>query len=314
MGIGSITSTSSMSGMQMTAVDSESKKFQNEITSAQQQMQKLSSKEELSVTEKNNERQKLQKEISSLNAELKRHQEELSRSQKREVMMAELLEDKQPTNEEKSEDKIQAKESETSLDKSDEKNLPANGQQTGQQGTVIVKNSDGTVILKETSNQTDEANEKGIAEKETKNTDSDTAADAGLSHKEIRAMVSADSSIQQAGRQGTVIAKTRDGIAILKGEMRQDEKRGVDTEKNQAEIEKLEKQEARATAFQFSTLGEANNTMKSAAAANITGIKDNTQVNAGNNGLSNPFINALNVTQQEEGWVSQQRFHVSLGH
>lgn len=311
MGIGSIASTNSMSGLQLTAVDSKSKKFQNEITNAQQQMQKLSSTQELSVMEKNTERQKLQKEISSLNAELKRHQEELSRSQKREAMMAELREDKELTKDEKSEDKIQAKE--TSLNTSDEKNLPADAKQTGRQGNVIVKNNDGTVILKESGRQTDETTEKGTVEKEAKASDSDTAVDAGLSHKKVHAMVSADSSVKQANRQGTIIAKTRDGIAILKGEMRQDEKRGIDTGKNQAELEKMEKKEQRAVAFQFSTLGEANNTMKSAAETNATGTKDNAQIDAGNNGFNNPFFNAMNAAQ-EDGWASQQRFFVSLGH
>lgn len=311
MGIGSIASTNNLSGMQMTTVDSKSKKFQNEITNTQQQIQKLSSDQELSVTEKTNERQKLQKEISSLNAELKRHQEELSRSQKKEAMMAELREDKELTKDEKSEDKIQTKE--TSLNTSDEKNLPTDAQQSGHRGNVIVKNSDGTVILKEAGKPADETREKGTAEKEEKASDSDIAVDAGLTHKEVHAMVSADSSVNQANRQGTVIAKTRDGIAILKGEIRQDEKRGVDTEKNQAELEKMEKKEQQAMAFQFSTLSEANSTMKSAAQTNAAGIANNAQINAGNSGFNNPFINAMNATQ-DDGWTSQQKFFVSLGH
>ncbi len=109
MGIGSITSTGSMSVMQMTTTDlkdQKSKSIQNEITDVQQQMQKLSSKEELSANEKANERKKLQKEISGLNTELKQHQEELLRSQKREQMLAELREDADPAEKEKSEDKI----------------------------------------------------------------------------------------------------------------------------------------------------------------------------------------------------------------
>ena len=93
MGISSITSTNSMSAMQMAAPnlkDQKSKNIQSDITNAQQQMKKLSSKEDLSANEKTNERKKLQKEISSLNIELKQYQEELRKSQKKEVMMAEL--------------------------------------------------------------------------------------------------------------------------------------------------------------------------------------------------------------------------------
>ena len=313
MGINSITSTNSMLSMQMNtagSTDTKSKKVQDEITSAEQQLKKLSSTQELSVAEKNNERQKIQKEISSLNTELKQHQEELSRSQKREAMMAKLLEDKKPANEEKSEDKVQAKE--TSSDKVDEKTLLSN-RQTEQPGTVIADNDDGTVILKEETNPANEAKEDS-AEKKAENTNNDKAADAGLSQKEMHAIVSSDASVQQASRQGAVIAKTRDGIAIFKGEMRQNERRGIDTEKAQAELEKMKRQEQRATAFQSSTLGEANNTMKSATEANGAGTKNQTQVNAENNGFNNPFINALNASQQEEKWASQQMFQVSLGH
>ena len=320
MGIGSITSTNSMSNMQMitaASTDPKIKNIQNEITYVEQQMQKISSKEELSVNEKTDERKKLKKEISSLNEKLKQQQEELLRAQRRESMLAELRENKKPAKEEKSEDKVQTKE--MSSDKSDEKNLPADQQQTSSQDAVITRNNDGTVVLKADMNQNDtrdvdttkeqddEVKEKGISEKEPKAADNDTTTDSALSHKEVHAMVSADSSVQQANHQGSVIARTRDGIAILKGEMNQDEKRGVDTERKQNELEKMEKQEQRATSFQSYILGEANNTMKSAAEINVAGIKDSTQTNAD----GNAYINALNLSQGDDQ-AAQQRFYVSF--
>ncbi|MDE6663690.1 MAG: hypothetical protein K2K46_10165 [Lachnospiraceae bacterium] len=122
-------------------------------------------------------------------------------------------------------------------------------------------------------------------------------------------MVSADSSVQQANHQGSVIARTRDGIAILKGEMNQDEKRGIDTERKQNELEKMEKREQRATSFQSSILGEANNTMKSATETNAAGTNDSTQVYSDGNG--NAYINALNLSQEDEQ-TTQQRFYVSF--
>ena len=88
MGISGIASTNSMSVMQMSSTglkDHKSKNIQNEITEVQQQIQKLSSAEELSANEKEDERKKLLKEKSSLDSELKQHQEELLRSQKREA-------------------------------------------------------------------------------------------------------------------------------------------------------------------------------------------------------------------------------------
>ncbi|MBD5522685.1 MAG: hypothetical protein HDR03_15935 [Lachnospiraceae bacterium] len=323
MGIGSITSTNSMSNMQMikaASTDPKIKNIQNEITDIEQQVQKISSKEELSVNEKSDEKKKLKKEISSLNEKLKQQQEELLRAQKRESMLAELREDKKPAKEEESEDKLQTQT--TSSDKADEKNLPADQQQTGSQESVITRNSDGAVVLKAEKNQddtrgvdtekeqADKAKEESVSEKEAKATDSNMAADTGLSHKEIRAMVSADASVQQANHQGSVIARTRDGIAILKGEMNQDEKRGIDTERKQNELEKMEKREQRATTFQSSILGDANNTMKSATETNVAGSNDNsTQVTADGNG--NAYINALNLSQEDDQ-AAQQRFYVSF--
>lgn len=321
MGIGSVTSTNSVAGMQMisaTSTDPKIKNIQNEITEAKQQMQKLSSKEELSANEKANERKKLQKEISDLNAELKQHQEELRRSQKRENLLAELREDQEPAKKENAEDKIQA--AQTSTDRPDEKKKPANTQQTESSNAVISSSSDGTVILKAGTNPAenrdtdtdtrpaDENKEEAVAETETKPIDNAAAADTGLSHKDMRAMVSADSSVQQADRQGTVIARTRDGIAILKGEMKLDELRGADTEKKQEELEKMEQKETQATAFQFSVLGEANNAMKSAAEINGTSATDWSQVNAGNNA----FLSAMKISQESEQ-AAQQRFVVSFG-
>ena len=312
MGIGGVTSTSSMSNMQTlkaVSTDPKIKKIQNDITNAKQQMQKLSPKEELSATEKETERKKLQQEISSLNTKLKQHQDELRKSQQKEIRMAGLQEDQNLTKEEKPEDKTQTKG--ISLDKADERALPTDKHQTASPGTVITSNSDGTVILKGKINQDEkrgvDTEEKGITEKEEKNKNSDTDIEAGLSHKKVYAIVSSDSSVQQANRQGHIITSTRDGIAILKSEMNQDERRGVDTERKQAELEKMEKREQRAIVFQSAILGESNNTIKSAAKTNVTGMNDKAQVTAKNNA----FFNALRVSQ-EETQAAGQRFHISF--
>lgn len=155
--------------------------------------------------------------------------------------------------------------------------------------------------------QDDEAKEEGISEKDAKTADSDTITATGLSRKEVHAMISAASSIQQANRQGTIITKTKDGIVILKGEINQDEMRDVNTERKQDELEKMEKKEQMATTFQFSILGEANNTMKLAAENNVTGRKDRTQINAENN----TFINAVKASQKE-ALTAQPQFYVSF--
>lgn len=311
MGIVSVTSMNSMSNRQMTmtgSTDTKSKSIENEITGVQQQLQKISTKEELSVNEKTNERKKLQKEISGLNTKLKQHQEELRKSQKRELMMTELREDKEPAKEEKSEGKIQA--DETSLDKSAEAKEKG---QADRQGTVIAKTEDGIVLFKGKNNQDenlginaekkqeDEAKEQVVDEKEPKAADGDTDKDTGLSRKEMYEIVSTDASVKQTNRQETIIARIQGGIAILKSEINQDERSGADTAKKQAELEKMEQKEQRARSFSVS--GEVNNTGKSAAKAKVSGIKDTAQINIENN--------VIKFSQEDP--TSPQRFYISFG-
>lgn len=291
MGIGSITSSNSMSFMQMPAAgtpDAKSKKIQDEITDIEREMQKVSSDAALSYTEKTDERKTLQKEISSLNTKLDQRQEELLRSQKRESMLAELREEQKPKKENDEEDALQAKGA--SSDTAEETNAAATADesQTRSPGAVIASTDDGTVILKEDTRpnetpgnvseqaQTAETEEKDKEEKTT-TADSDTDTDVVPSREEMRAMVSADTSAQLASRQGTIVTKTEDGIAILKGEIAQDERRGVDAEGKQAELEKMRKQEARAMAFQFSELDKAMNAMESATGTNVVGIEKTAQ-------------------------------------
>lgn len=323
MGIGGITSANSMSVMQMPSTDLKDhkiKNIQNEITDVQQKLQKLSSENELSVNEKENERQKLQKEKSSLDNELKQHQEELLRSQKREAMLAELRGEQDPVGETGAEDEAAA--AEPSANTADKENSAASGQpaQTLQPGTVITQNSDGTVILKEVMNsskteeesgqarQADASNAGTTSEEETKSADDDTDADPVSEFRptatEMQAMVSADTSSQLAGRMGALVTKTDDGIAVLKGEIKQDTFYGTDTERKQAELEKMQKQRQREMAVQFSMLGDADNAMK--AAVDTESTSQAAQADAGKHFQ----VSGLNVPQDEQ--AAQQGFHVSI--
>ena len=300
MGVGGVTSMNSMSSVQMTmthSADVKSKKIKNEITEAQQQMQKLSSEQELSIDEKANERKKQQKEITDLNAELKRYQDELLMSQKRERMLAELQKDEEPEKERKSADEINKK-------SADDKEAKTADGDAGYQGTVIVKNSDGTVILKgamnqdeersadESKNRTDETKEKGSAEKEAKTVKDDKDINTGMSNKEIHAVVSADASAQQTGLRGTVIAKIRGGMTVLKGEIDQDERHGVNTDKKQEQLEKLQKKEENAITFPYSSaLEKENRIITPAAKIKVSGTQTNTENKA--------IINISKLSQEE---------------
>lgn len=318
MGISSVTPTGSMPAAQMTSTnlkDQKSKSIQSEISSAQQQMKKLSSDENLSAGEKANERKKLQKEIADLNTKLKQHQEELQRSQKRERTMAQLLEEAAPAKEEKAEDEMRSDKS--TADAADKKVRPVDGQPASRQETAPTENNDGRVILKGVSQpdpnrgtdtetrQADETKEETADVKAVAASDNDTAADDTQSDKELHAMVSADSFLQQADRQGTVVARTRDGIAVLKGEIKLDELRDTDTERKQAELKKMEQQEQREMEFQFSLLGDANKAVKPAAGTNAS-TTGQAQVNA----LENLQVSGLSPSLEEQ--AAQQQFYVSF--
>lgn len=336
MRIGSTTSMNNMSAMQTVRADSidpKNKKIQKEITDERQQMRALSSKEDLSVAEKADERKALQKKIASLNNELNQQKEEFRMAQKRELVLAKLQEQRQEQAE-RAKDNIQTDEAE----KAD-----ASTQQEDRQGSVVANTNDGTVILKEDralgAGQNEERNVNTIGkpadasspkiaeekpavqelpEAETDKTEPaedekddqarDEKAQTGLSNKEIHAIVSADTSVQQAGRQDTVIARINGGVAILKGEIQQNEIRGIDTEKKQAELEKMEQKEERARIFQSAILNEANHTMASAAKAKMSDTSDQAQTNTQNNA----FINAFQLSQQEDLAASQQMFNVSF--
>lgn len=325
MGISGIASTNSMSVMQMTSADlkdHKSKNIQNEITEVQQQIQNLSSTEELSANEKADERKKLQKEKSSLDNELKQHQEELLRSQKREAMLAGLREAQNPVKKEEDEDGMTA--AETSANNAEKENPAADGQQPQplQPGTVISQSSDGTVILKEVMNPTENNSASATetrsdeepretaaaaeaAEPGEKETGTDPAAEFRPTANEMQAMVSADTSSKIEDRMGMLITKTNDGIALLKGELKQDAYYGTDTERKEAELADMQKQQKREMAVQFSMLGEAGNAIQAA-------FDTESANSAAQNDTGKHFqVSGLSASQQEEQAL-QQGFQVSI--
>lgn len=315
-GIGSIASSGSMSYKQITSSDlkdQKSKSLQNDISDVQQKIKRLSSEEDLTVTEKAEEKQKLQQEKSELSTKLKLHQDELQKSQKRDIKLAELQEDRKPEKEEDAESKVQAVETSSAADAADEKKPPADDRHSLPPGTVITRNSDGTVILKEILNQTAESDtgaqtqqaealkEDSAAEKEKKAAEDESDAEIGLTGTEVQAMVSADAAMQQADRQGALVDRTGNDISVLQGEIKQDAYRGTDTESKEAELKGMQEQRKREMAFQFSMLGEANR---------ATGT-DDTANNAAQVNADRTFrVSGVNTSPEEQ--ALQQGLQVSI--
>lgn len=327
MGIGSITSGNRMQTMQSTASDlkdQKSKSLQNEIEDVQQQIQKLSSEEELSAAEKADAQKKLQKEKSNLTTELKQHQEQLQKSQKRELELTQLREDMQPSKEEAAKDDIRAAETSSNAVDAVRQDAPVDGRQALQPGTIITQSADGVVILKgfadqnaangttpetKQANGTTEAADKAETAAEKKavfieETEEDSSEDDNQSFREMQAMVSADSSMQQAERQGTLVNETAGNIAVLKSEIKQDALRGADTDQKEAELKEMQKQQKRELAAQFSMLGELN--QMSAADTSLSATSTAQQ----NNAERTFHVSGVNASPEEQ--ALQQGFQVSI--
>lgn len=231
MGISGVGAMGSMSGGQMSAVqrtDSVSKNIQNEISEAQRQKQSLSSKGDISAKEKMKKDQELQQEISSLNTQLRMRQEEVQKEQKKEALSGEV----RPVRE-------------------DEKKVE-NRVETKEKSIGEIRDQEQQARKLENFETQSKDTEKEKEKEDTETTDS---------RKETKAVVAGDSGMEQVKQQRRVITRMKDAIAVLKGEIRQDEARGLDVEDKKKELEEQEDKMQKASASQFSVLGEANKAM-----------------------------------------------------
>lgn len=203
MGISGISASDSMSGVRVKSVqtaDTVGKRIQSEISDVQRQMQELSAKEDVPVEEKVKERQELQQEISRLNAQLRQHQEELSREQRKEALEGDAEEES-------------------------------------------VRQAKTTADERKVAEGEDRDAEAKAAEETAKEEETDRAAVS----ENMQPAVSVDASLERMKAQEKAAAKIESDIAILKGEISLDKKRGMNVEKKEEELARLER-EAQKTA------------------------------------------------------------------
>ncbi|MDE7253935.1 MAG: FlxA-like family protein [Acetatifactor sp.] len=292
MGISGIGAIGGASSVQMTSaqsVDTVSKGIQDDISEVQRQKQELSSRKDIPVEEKVKKRQELQQEISSLNAKLRQHQAEVRKEKQKELMKDNAQtgrtdagnEEKKPAEKKVSAAKeSEARETETKDVASKDStgmNAPSRSARmkaVQAQNTSQKETKAGNTTGSTTKSVDDkDANPKNTGVKETE----DQAVNdkvAGISAAEMKGMVAADSYVKNSKAQETVIARIEGGVAILKGEIRQDENRGADAAPKRAELEKQEQKVQWASATSFSDLGLGSKTEKGstqAKADNVTG-------------------------------------------
>lgn len=297
MGVSGISAIGGASGGQMTSaqsVDTVSKSIQDDISEVQRQKQELSSRKDIPVEEKVKKRQELQQEISSLNAKLRQHQAEVRKEKQKELMKdnAQTGRTDAGNEEKKSADKKVSAVKETEARATETKDS-ASRDSTGMnapsrdapgiyarvkgvqaQSTSQKEMKAGSVAGSTTKSVEDRdvsPRDTGVKETEDKAVNDETA---GISAAEMQGMVAADSYVKNSKVQETVIARIEGGVAILKGEIRQDENRGADAAPKRAELEKQQQRVQWASATPFSDLGLGSKTEKGSTQAktdNVTG-------------------------------------------
>lgn len=88
---------------------------------------------------------------------------------------------------------------------------------------------------------------------------------AGLSQESMKALISADSAVDQSQVQGSVATRMEDRAGVLKAEIKQDSNRGRSVEAKEEELARTEQRAVQAAASQINTLGEADKEIKEAA-------------------------------------------------
>ncbi len=289
MGIGKIEAAGGVSGAEMTRmqpVDTVSKNIENEIFGLQRRMKELSSNEELSAEEKGKKRQEFRQEISKLNIELRQHQAELGREKRGEVIRREIKEDGGEGRDAKAGNGAAGS---TKADGSAADSAGAAAgkvpdrasmetKAAGSEASVQALAAGSAAAVQTKSAGSSVVSGEGPGSGEDNDIRADAAGDRDAEKTEEkrnfakdREMFAGDSAMKRAKSQGAVIARMEGGIAILKGEIKQDEARGVNVDRKKEELARQERKLEQASAFQSSILGGSNQTLQEAARSQTGG-------------------------------------------
>ncbi len=278
MGIGKIEAAGGVSGAEMTRmqpVDTVSKNIENEIFGLQRRMKELSSNEEFSAEEKVKKRQEFRQEISKLNIELRQHQAELGREKRGEVIRREIKEDGGEGRDAKAGNGAAGS---TKADGGAADSAGAAAGKVPDRAPVETKAAGSEAAVQTKSAGSSAVSDEGPGSGEDNDIRADAAGDRDAEKTEEkrnfakdREMFAGDSAMKRAKSQGAVIARMEGGIAILKGEIKQDEARGVNVDRKKEELARQERKLEQASAFQSSILGGSNQTLQEAARSQTGG-------------------------------------------
>lgn len=211
-----------------------SKNIQDEISEVQRQKQGLSSKPEMSEGERSKKKQELQQKLNSLNTRLRQRQAEVSRKQKQADRLEELS----------ASDTGRTRRTE---EKNSSKTAPGRkaGRNRGQSidaETPVTKDSaekmTGTGDTERSAGKTEHST--GEIKRSAEDERDEKLKNSGIPQDKIQSIVGGEISREQTERREAVIARIEGGIAILKGEIRQDEMLGNDVQKKKADLKARE--------------------------------------------------------------------------
>lgn len=233
-------------------VDVVSKNIQDEISEVQRQKQGLSSKQEMSEGERSKKKQELQQELNSLNTRLRQRQAEVSRKQKQEDRLKELSAPDTDMRTGRAErDELQGTVQGSKAGKNTEQKASAtkdaaekvagtgdmerNAEKTMRNAEKAKRSADkASPSAEEIESSTGKITRSAEADRDEK------LKNQGIPQDKIQTIVAGDISREQTERREAVIARIEGGIAILKGEIRQDEMQGDDVQNKKTELKARE--------------------------------------------------------------------------
>lgn len=222
-----------------------SKNIQDEISEVQRRKQGLSSKQEMSEGERSKKKQELQQELNSLNTRLRQRQAEVSRKQKQ----ADRLEELSAPDTDMGTRRAEGGEPQGTVQGS---KAGKNTEQKVSATKDTAEKAAGTEDMERSAERTMRSTDKTKSSaEETESSTGKITRDAeddkdeklknqGIPQDKMQTIVAGDISREQTERREVVIARIEGGIAILKGEIRQDEMLGNDVQNKKTELKARE--------------------------------------------------------------------------
>ena len=226
-------------------VDVVSKNIQDEISEVQRQKQGLSSKQEMSEGERSKKKQELQQELNSLNTRLRQRQAEVSRKQKQEDRLKELS---APDTDMRTRQTEGGELQGTVQGSKAGKNTKQKASATKDAAEKVAGTGDMERNAERTMRSADKAtpsaeeieSSTGKITRDAEDDRDEKLKNQGIPQDKMQTIVAGDISREQTERREAVIARIEGGIAILKGEIRQDEMQGDDVQKKKSELKARE--------------------------------------------------------------------------